>query len=73
MFYDTLNTASCTLNPVEYEVCLLIRVRFQPVEICKLLGHSDSYVSNIRRRILQKVYGIDGKPKDLDARILAIR
>ena len=23
--------------------------------------------------LLQKVYGIDGKPKDLDARILAIR
>jgi tetratricopeptide (TPR) repeat protein len=73
MFYGTLNTSSCTLNPIEYEVCLLIRVRFSPADICKLLGRSDSYISNTRRRILQKVYGIDGKPKDLDDRILAIQ
>jgi len=73
MFYGTLNTSSCTLNPTEYEVCLLIRVHFSPADICKLLGRSDSYISHTRRRILQKVYGIDGKPKDLDDRILAIQ
>jgi tetratricopeptide (TPR) repeat protein len=73
MFYGTLNTSSCTLNPIEYEVCLLIRVHFSPADICKLLGRSDSYISHTRRRILQKVYGIDGKPKDLDDRILAIQ
>jgi hypothetical protein len=73
MFYGTLNTESCTLNPIEYEVCLLIRVHFSPADICKLLGRSDSYIAVTRRRILQKVYGIDGKPKDLDDRILAIQ
>ncbi len=73
MFYGTLNTESCTLNPIEYEVCLLIRVRFSPGDICKLLGRDGGYISNLRRRILQKVYGIDGKPKDLDDRILSIQ
>ena len=70
-FYRSLN-ASQILRPVEYEVCMLIRCHFKPSSIGKLLGLDEAYVSNIRRRILHKVYGIEGNPKDLDERILAI-
>ena len=31
-----------------------------------------SNVSNMRRRLLQKVFGLDGKPKDFDIRIREI-
>lgn len=71
-FYGTLNTTECTLRSIEYEVCLLIRVRFSPTEICKLTGRSDSYIANLRKGILLKVYGEKGLPKDLDSRILSI-
>ena len=70
-FYRSLN-ASQVLRPVEYEVCMLIRCHFKPSSIGKLLGLDEAYVSNIRRRILHKVYGIKGNPKDLDERIMAI-
>ena len=70
-FYRSLN-ASQVLRPVEYEVCMLIRCHFKPSSIGKLLGLDEAYVSNIRRRILHKVYGIEGNPKDLDDRIMAI-
>ena len=70
-FYNTLN-ASVVLRPVEYEICMLIRCHFKPSAISKLLNLSDAYVSNSRRRILHKVFGIDGNPKDLDERILSI-
>ncbi len=71
-FYDSLNTPDCVLRPVEYEVCLLIRVFFSPAEICKLMDRNDAYISNLRRRILKKRYGIEGTPKELDSLILNI-
>ena len=71
IFYDTLNSNS-TLRPIEYEVCLLVRCHFKPAEICKLLDRDDGYISNLRRGILLKVYGIKGVPGDLDRRILQI-
>ena len=71
VFYDTLNTKS-PLRPIEYEVCLLVRCHFKPAEICKLMDREDGYISNLRKGILLKVYGIKGVPGDLDQRILQI-
>lgn len=72
-FYMVLNSESSPLSELEYEVCLLIRTHFSPSDICKLTGISDSYASNIRKRLLKKVYDIDGAPKDFDDRILNIK
>jgi len=72
-FYSTLNTSKYSLRPIEYDVCMLIRLHFQPAEICKLTGRSDSYISNLRKHILVKVFGLKGAPKDLDQRILQIK
>ncbi len=72
-FYSTLNTPECPLRAIEYEICLLIRCHFQPSEICKLLDRNESYVANIRKAILQKLYGVKGTPKDLDIRIMTIK
>ena len=71
-FYNALNTPSCSLRPIEYEVCLLLRCHFQPAEICKLTDRTDSYISNLRKAILKKCFNIIGPPSDLDKRILAI-
>lgn len=72
-FYSTLNNSDCSLRTIEYEVCLLIRCHFLPAEICKLMDRNESYVANLRKAILQKLYGLKGSPKDLDQRILAIK
>ena len=71
MFYNVLNT-TVVLRPVEYEICMLIRCHFKPAAIAKLLGFDEAYVSNSRRRLLSKIYGVDGHPKDMDIRIMAI-
>ena len=72
-FYNALNTSECSLRPIEYEVCLLIRCHFLPSEICKLTGRNESYISNLRKAILLKLYGVKGTPKDLDQRIMAVK
>ena len=72
-FYTVLNNSNCSLRTIEYEVCLLIRCHFLPAEICKLTGRNESYISNLRKAILMKLYGVKGTPKDLDKRILAIK
>ena len=72
-FYTTVNTSSYTLSAVEYDVTLLLRVHFSPVEIHKLTGLSNSYISNMRSRLLQKVYAEEGSPKDYDQKVLSIR
>ena len=71
-FYNTLNTPSGSLRPIEYEVCLLLRCHFQPAEICKLTDRTDSYISNLRKAILKKCFNVIGPPSGLDQRILAI-
>ena len=37
------------------------------------MDRNESYVANLRKAILQKLYGLKGSPKDLDQRILAIK
>ena len=71
-FYTTLNTPRYTLSPLEYDVSLLVRVHFSPSEIQKLTGLSSGYVSNIRTRLLKKVFDQEGKGADYDERLLAI-
>ena len=71
-FYTTLNTPHYTLSEIEYDVSMLLRVRFSPMDIHKLTGLSPSYVSNMRSRLLLRVYGVDGSPADYDTRVLAI-
>ena len=71
-FYTTLNTSNYTLSAIEYDVSLLLRVHFSPMDIHKLTGMSPGYVSNMRSRLLLRVYGIDGSPSDYDKRVIAI-
>ena len=72
LFYTTLNTPNYTLSEIEYDVSMLLRVRFSPMDIHKLTGLSPGYVSNMRSRLLLRVYGVEGSPADYDKRILAI-
>lgn len=70
-FYSTLNNGH-VLRPDEYDLCILLRLHFKPLEISNLTGISQKSVSAMRRRLLQKVLGHDGKPGEFDDFIMGI-
>jgi len=72
-FYTTVNGQGYVLSAIEYDVTLLIRTRFSPTDIHKLTGLSSGYISNMRIRLLSKIYGIKGSTKDYDQHILSIK
>ena len=62
------------LRQEEMNICMLIRLRFKPKEICNLTGLSSQNVTNIRKRLLYKIYGDEsGGSKDFDQRIMKIQ
>lgn len=72
-FYTKLNTPKCSLRPIEYDVCLLVRYHFRPAEISKLTGLKENHVANIRKGVLLKVFNIVDSPRVLDELLLQIK
>jgi len=60
------------MNPLEYQVCLLLKMELSPSSIATLVLRDKSTVSLIRRRLLKKVTGRDGAPTDWDSIILSL-
>ena len=56
------------LKKDEYHVCILVRLYFEPRAIMTLMNKDYSYVSKVRRKLLIRIFGIDGKPSDFDSR-----
>ena len=47
-------------------LCLLVRLGFEPYEMINLLGVSATNLCNIRRRLLKRLFGIEGTTKAFD-------
>lgn len=62
----------CTMSPVEYRVCLLIKLRVPPIEIANVLSKHVSSISSIRSRLYKKVHQRKGSSKDWDEFVLAL-
>ena len=60
------------LGSREQAVCLLIRQHFQPTEIAILTASSPQCVTNLRVRLLQKLFGMSGGAKDFDYQICMV-
>lgn len=54
------------LNANEYRLCQLVFAGFPPKSIAVLMGFNKSNVSNIRKRLLTKLTGKDGKASEFD-------
>lgn len=67
-FVQALDTAGL-LSHKERNICLLIRLRFIPSEIAALTASSSQSVTNIRVRLLNKLFNKVGGAKDFDAMI----
>lgn len=70
-FYQTVN-ARTALQLDEYDICVLVRLRFKPTEIAFLANINSGYVSVIRKRLLLKVFGETGSASDFDREIQKI-
>ena len=64
--YKPLAKLESTLKDTEYEICLLVKLEFTPSEISILTQRKLSDISNIRKRLLQKMTGVEGSSKDFD-------
>ncbi len=53
------------LTSIEYKVCQLTYVGIPPKGIAVLMGFDKSYSTHIRKRMLAKLTGKDGKAADL--------
>lgn len=65
----TMLSAISSLQPRELNVCLLIRLRFQPSEVAVLTASSPQSVTNLRVRLLQKVFHQKGGARDFDEQL----
>ena len=67
-FLARLNAAA-SLTPKEQNVCLLIRLRFIPSELAVLTAASPQTITNMRVRLLQKLFHEKGGAREFDARM----
>lgn len=60
------------LSELEYQVCLLIKLRIGPKDIAAVLARDMSTISTVRSRLYKKVFGRKGGAKDWDEFIFSI-
>ena len=68
-FCQIVNIDDHPLTDIEYDVCLMIRVHLMPIEIARLKKCTPSYVSNIRKGLLKRIFGRTGTGDDFDDEI----
>ena len=61
--------AAASLTPKEFNVCLLIRLRFIPSELAVLTATSPQTITNMRVRLLKKLFHEKGGARDFDSRM----
>lgn len=60
------------MSELEYQVCLLIKLRIAPSDIATVLARDASTISTVRSRLYKKVFGHKGGTKEWDEFILSI-
>lgn len=56
----------------DYRVCVLVRLGFTPTKVCSVTEKNYDYVTKVRKRLLKKIFHIDGHAKDFDSMIMNI-
>jgi len=60
------------MSQLEYQVCLLIKLRIQPKDIAAVLARDVSTISTVRSRLYKKVFARKGGAKDWDDFLMTI-
>jgi uncharacterized membrane-anchored protein YhcB (DUF1043 family) len=61
-----------TMSELEYQVCLLIKLRMAPKDIAAVLARDMSTISTVRSRLYKKVFGKKGGAREWDEFILTM-
>ena len=64
--------ANTKISPLEYQICLLTKLRFEIADIVLLTGKDNSSITAKRKRMLPKLFNCTGSAKDFDALILGL-
>jgi len=68
-FDETMYAQYSKLSMKELSICMLIKLNFAPYGICSLMQIRSSALSNIRKRLLLKMFNIDGSSTLFDEKI----
>lgn len=60
------------MSELEYQTCLLIKLRIAPRDMALMMNRDMSTVSTVRSRLYQKVFGRKGGAKEWDSFVLSI-
>jgi uncharacterized membrane-anchored protein YhcB (DUF1043 family) len=60
------------MSELEYEVCLLIKLRIAPSDMAAVLARDVSTISTVRSRLYKKVFGQKGGAREWDDFVLSI-
>ena len=62
--------ANPKISPLEYQICVLTKLRFEIADIVRLTDKDNSFITAKRKRMLPKLFNCTGSAKDFDALIL---
>ena len=69
----TLQIKSCrSIGKNEYQVCVLTKLGFRVSDIAYLTNNSSNSITNLRSRMMVKLFGEEGGAKDFDAKIASL-
>ena len=69
----TLHIKSChSIGKNEYQVCVLTKLGFRVSDIAYLTKNSSNSITNLRSRMMTKLFGEEGGAKDFDAKIASL-
>lgn len=69
-FYQLITSKKLELNDKEFKTCILIRLHFSPKEIANMLDVSSAYITKLRNNMMVKLFGEEGKSKELDEKLM---
>ena len=62
--------ANPKISPLEYQICVLTKLRFEIADIVLLTGKDNSFITAKRKRMLPKLFNCTGSAKEFDTLIL---
>jgi len=68
-FINTLQSYGYHLTIKDISICIMIKLNFTPYAICSIMQMTSPALSNLRKRLLKRMFNIDGSAPSFDDRI----
>lgn len=68
-FYKLISAKRSKLNDNEFKTSILIRLHCSPKDAANMLNVTQPYITKVCKSLMQKLFGEDGKSKDLSERL----